>query len=100
MEELAEINFIVAMEGQEIKRTMAKMVSNAFPLILNVVLHIRMLKFCIYQKPRIQTLIIVSTFRKKSWMMIEDVQFPMKRNVCTPRNQTYSQLQTRSMKVT
>ena len=32
MEELAEINFIVAMEGQEIERTMAKMVNIGNPL--------------------------------------------------------------------
>ena len=44
MEELAEINFIAAMEGQEIERMMAKMV-NIIHLFSDVVFHIRMLQF-------------------------------------------------------
>ena len=74
MEELAEINFIAAMEGQEIERTMAKMVSNAFPLILNVVLHIRMLKFCIYQKPRIRTWSTLLPFSRSKSFLFRDSQ--------------------------
>ena len=44
MEELAEINFIAAMEGQEIERTMSKMVSKHYLLLSDALLHVRMLK--------------------------------------------------------
>ena len=46
MEQLAEINFIATIEGQEEERAMAKIVSSSlFPFLYRSKAHIRMCKF-------------------------------------------------------
>ena len=61
MEQLAEINFIAAIEGQDAERAMAKIVSIAFPF-LDVPIRIQMLTLNFTNLTRLWMLIVAFNY--------------------------------------